>query len=203
MIDGCRVIGATVWELPRLMLDTATDAAVDAYQFGRNLPIEDADVLDLLAATEKAWKRLGSQYIAWSTDPGLSGTGYITRTSATAANLIDQSATTWTSATPGFSCMPTNRGSFESNNVPCVFGYYGQVYSGGTGAGSGVVTLHRDNSGTAIATVTSSDADGLGWHYTTCNLDASQGLEKFDVKIKGDGTRAIRVYAVSLFDYVA
>ncbi len=203
LYDGMRVVGAGVWEMPSPSLDTTADQAVDSTQFGRGMGVEDADALDLLAAVEYAWKRQGSQYIAWSKTTGATAVAtavYVSRGTNTLVNLLDQSITAWASTSPGFRASPLNRGSFESNNVGTKFAAFCQIVTGAAGAAS--VQLHHDNSGTALVSLTPTTT--LGWRYGSCNLDATQSLEKYDVMIKGPGgADEVRVYAVSLFDYVA
>ena len=94
-----RPLGYTAYEVARSSLDTASDAAVDTTRIVADRPIYDADILDLLAALESAWKRLGPQHMAWT----INSITPRSTTSGAMVNLIDGTTTTsgWTAATPG------------------------------------------------------------------------------------------------------
>ena len=94
-----RPLGYTAYEVARTSLDTANDTVVDTTRIIADRPIYDADVLDLLAALESAWQRLGPQHLAWT----INSITPRSTTSGAMINLIDGTTTTsgWTTTTPG------------------------------------------------------------------------------------------------------
>lgn len=189
--SGCRPVGCSIYEVPRLTLDTASDLYMDPRPFAARLPIHDPWILNLLLRTETAWQELGAQHIAWCVNQDAP----ITRTSTSGANLMDQTVTAWAASSPGWKAYVKNRGSHDSNNVAAVFAARAKV-----SAGTGTIELHKDTSGTPIASL-SITGTTTAWVSTTVNLDAGQTSEKYDILIKGPGgADTLSVYAASLYD---
>lgn len=193
--DGAYVISATAYELPRTFLDTTTDTnCVDPRPFVDGQPIYDAQAVDFLAALDKLWKRGRAHLGSWCQD----ATTAETRTSATYANLFNQSVTAYRAydAAPssgGWIVYPQYRDSLDSTNVACV----GYCYASVAGGGAGNVRF-IGASGT-LATI--AIAGAATWYSTTFNLSGSTATDKVDVFLAGDGTNAVSVHAAGAFIY--
>jgi hypothetical protein len=145
-----------------------------------------------LLLSNKLWIGGGSKVFNWVADDGTTS-GPITRTSATAVNLIDMTSTVISSATPGYTLdMSVKARESQTTGVPCTMKVYGNAPGGGTGT----VKL-KNSAGTTIATVTINSAI-VGWFSTTLNLPAS--VDKYDLQIAGDGAFGISVYAVNVYE---
>lgn len=184
--NGMRVIGLTVEELPRLVLDTSTDtAAVDSSAVQQGYSVWDAPTADLFAAADKVWTRNGKTLFSWS----VAGITPIQRTSATKANLIDQAQLGWAANTPGHPVNTLYCGSLDEATIPAVFYAYGSM-----AAGTGKVTIVGASGPIAVINVTSPSAQ-----FWTKTANLTQTDDKLDVFFEGDGTNAHSLYQVGAF----
>lgn len=186
--DSCRPMALLVMEIGG---GTITEAV--NYYSAANM-VSDAPILD--ATREKILGGLGAMYrqngglvVNWARDDGSART----RSSATAANLVDGTTTgTPTAATYGYSCDLRYRNSSSRTGIPVELAVYGSIP-----AGSGTVKV-IDTGGTTHLTATVNSATP-GWFTATGTITASD--LKFDLQFAGDGVNTLSVYAVSLVEY--
>lgn len=186
-----RIVSSSLFEVMPLTMDTTIHTiANDASTYFNGAPITQAQVEDLDLSADKVWRR-GHPLGWWTTDiPG----DERSRTSGTAANMIDQTIGTPTSISPGWPVGLPYAGSLDSANVPVIFWAYAEC-SGGTGA----VTF-RDQSNTTLGTI--SPIGAATWYAVPGNLtDNTSGGQttKIDVFIAGDGANACKVHAAGCF----
>jgi hypothetical protein len=176
-----RIVAISVYEGS---LDTAAP-----FQQGHAVqtPIFDKDRQDILVAARTMWKQQAAHLFNFSVPYDAN---VRTRSSATPANIHDNSSTVVSTATPGYTLDLRNRSTVRRVTVPCVFKAYGSIPSG-----SGTVVL-KDSTGTIVATATINSATP-GWFSTTCNLPAT--LAKYDLMYAGSGLQTVSVYAASLY----
>ena len=191
--NGMRIISLTVSEINRITVDTSTDTpAVDSTKFYQGGWIHDAPVLDIFDAADKIWRRSGKTLVSWS----VAGTTAVTRSSATAANIFDQTVTTYSASTPGFQCVVENCQSFDSGNVGVTVYCYASM-----AAGTGKVKLLKTG-GVELGSMTINSATGQFW-TATGNLDGTLSSDKLDVHIEGNGTNLLSISAAGAFLHVA
>lgn len=189
--NGARVIAATLFEVPRPSLNTASNDCVDLGAFAQNLPITDAALGDMMLCLQSAYKRLGAHYVGWS----MNATTPVTVTSATVQNILDTSVTTGSDNSPGFPVSTGYRGTHDSTNVPVVFAAYMK-----TSAGTATLTA-KDQANTTLGTISTASTTE-GWVTGTMNLTADT-TRKIDIMASATGGGTVSVYAVSIYDYVA
>ncbi len=191
-VNGMRFMSLTVEEIPRLTIDPATDTnAVDPSPFSHGNYIHDAGLTDIFACADKVWKRCGKQLFAWDAN----STQGVQRTSATAANLLDQTLTAWGADNPGFPVVVQYCGSLDSDNVACVFYCYASMASGDA-------SIEFRVSGSTIATITV-DSSTAQYFTQAGNLNGANASDNIQVLLAGDGVNTLTVFAVGAFLYVA
>lgn len=183
---GARCVGISIYEGELL---TLTDPCAEGVSIGR--PIFDKDRQDAVTATRALWKQGAAHLFNWSVSLD---SNVLTRTSATSINVVDNTSTAISAATPGYTLDLRNKSTLRRGTVPCVFTAYGSIPSG-----SGTVLL-KDSGGSTVATVTINDSFPQ-WFTTTVDLPAT--LSKYDVHYAGNGTQTVSVYAASLFQVEA
>jgi hypothetical protein len=174
-----RVAAISVFELTL----NATVPFREGYAAGSS--ILDLDRQELVAGARLLWKQGAGHLFNWNVDKADSPR---TRTSATSINVIDNSSTAVSAATPGFTLDLRNRTTVRRTTVPVVF----KVYASSPGLGSAIL---RNSAGAAVATIANISA--AGWYSAQANLPAT--LAKYDAHIAGDGTNAISCSAMSLY----
>ena len=186
--DSCRPMALLVMELGGGTITEAVD-----YYSAANM-VSDAPILDatreiILGGLGAMYRQNGALQVNWARDDGSART----RSSATAANLVDGTTTgTPTAATYGYSCDLRYRNSSSRTSVPVELAVYGSIP-----AGSGTVRV-IDTAGTTHLTATVNSATP-GWFTATGTITASD--LKFDFQAAGDGVNTLSVYAVSLVEY--
>lgn len=182
-----RIVALSIWE------GSATGAGVHDAGYAAGVPILDSQRENLITSARLMWKQQAAQLFTWTVDNQASPR---TRISGTACNLIDNSTTTVTTATPGYTIDLRNRSTVSRGTVPCVFEAYGKTENA---LGSGAVEL-RDSSGSVLASVafTSTTAS---WQSDTVDLPAT--LAKYDLYFKGDATWTCSAYAATLRQYAS
>lgn len=170
---------------------------VDWFRVGyaATTPILDTDRELVTSGARNMWKRQGSKLFTWSADHDGAAK---TRSSATAANIIDNS-TTVSGSTPGFLLDLRNRTTVGRGTVPVTM----WVHGSSAGATGGTVTL-KDSGGVAVATVSGIGIGGgaSDWYSTTANLPAT--LAKYDLHFSSpDGVNTLNLFAVTLAQYAA
>ena len=193
VVDRCRVLGLTCYEVTRGTFDpdTAGLLGTSPSPFGTDSQIFDASISDLLTDTHTAWKRQATPHFAWTQD----GTTAKTRSSATYVNLLDGSAAGWAAASPGFNLWPSKRGSYNSANVPVTFAVYGSA-SAGTAGACRLVT-----NGATVASIT--NIGTAGWYTATGNLNSANASDLGVVEYACDGANTVSIRAVGLEGYLA
>lgn len=192
-VNRIRVVSCTIYEEPRTSLDTSGDAAaVDTTQFVQGRPITGAQIADLYVAAEKVWSE-GQPLAWWTADVASAGTNLAheprSRTSATQANVLDQTYTAVNASAPGFFTVVPYSGTLDSANVPAVFWAYASCVSG-----TGTITF-RDQAGTVLATIT--PAGAAAWYAVEGNL--TENTTKVDVLFAGDATNTTVVHAFGAY----
>lgn len=151
--------------------------------------IYDRDRQDLLVGARTMWKQQAAHLFNYSVGYDTSAR---TRSSATPVNILDNTSTVVSTATPGYTLDLRNKSTVRRGTVPCAFKAYGSIP-----AGSGSVVL-KDSAGATVATVAINSATP-GWFSTTCNLPAT--LAKYDLMYAGAGLNTVSVLAASLYQY--
>lgn len=185
--DNGRLVSGTVWTIGAPP-DTANGYIDPGYAVGEN--IYDVDQQALAQLTTAQFNRAGATAWSWSAD---TAAGARTRTSATDINLIDNTSTAVTAATPGATLDLRNRNSSSVTTVACVLRARARV-AGGAG---GHIYL-KNSAGTVLATLTITSTVA-GWTSTTVNLPNTEA--KYDLHFDGDGTNLITVDAVVLHEH--
>lgn len=178
-----RIVAISVFEM------SFNNTAPFTEGYAQGTPILDTDRQTLTAGARLLWKQGAAHGFNWSVD--IAGTPR-TRASSVAANVIDNTSTTASAATPGFTLDMRNRSTVRRGTVPCTF----YVYGGTPGATGGTAEL-RDSSNNIVASI--SGITTTQWWSTTVNLPAT--LAKYDVFFKGDETNAFSFAHCSLVPY--
>jgi hypothetical protein len=142
--DGCRVIGATIYELKRDVLDTDLHVAVRTDPLAIGSPVLAREIEDLHNGAWSVWQKQGPVHVAWSNDDVTPPT----RTGSTYANVIDASTAGYSASAAGQWHYTTDHGRYSADTVPCVFWCYASV-----NAGAGGRVRFTDSGGT-MATIT-------------------------------------------------
>lgn len=191
-----RLVSTTIYEVVSFSLETDDYSyLIDPTSIYAGGAITQQQAEAFMLAADKVWRRGGHPLGWWTIDiPG----DERSRTSATAANLWDQTVSAPTTTSPGWPTSVPYSGSLDSANVPVVFWCYADCVGG-----TGTVTF-RDSSNTVLATI--NPVGAATWYSTTGNLtDNTAGAmtSKVDVFFGGDGTNACKVYAAGMFMDVA
>ncbi len=196
-VNGMRPMSLVVHENPRITVDPTTDTnAVDTAPFSGGAFVHDAPIADLMLCADKVWRRCGKHLFSWSI-VGITagGGGAVTRTSATPANLLDQSLTAWGADNPGFQAVVQYCGSLDSDNVGVMFYCFASMASGDA-------SIEFRVSGSTIATITV-DSSTAQFFTQAGNLNGANASDNIQVLLAGDGVNTLTVYAVGAFLYVA
>lgn len=185
--DSARCVGISIYE--GSLLTALPGPCDEGLAIGR--PIFDKDRQDAITAARAMWKQGAAKLFTWSVNRDAVAR---TRSSSTAINVIDNSSTSVSAATPGFTLDLRYKSTVRRGTVPVTIKAYGSIPAG---AGAAVLV---DSGGVPVATVTINSATP-GWFSTTCNLPAT--LAKYDLHYKGDGTNTVTLQAVSAYQYEA
>jgi hypothetical protein len=167
--------------------DSVSGYVARSYTIGS--PIFDAHRGALMPTLDNAWRHNAAFQLNWTANLDAQA---ITRTSATYANLFDQTLTTVTAASPGYTFDLTYRNRLMKTTVPCVFAVNAKVSSGSGGrarletAGGTVVEI------TGISTTQQ-------WYTATANVPT--GSTKADLQLRSGGADTITLYAMSFYEY--
>ena len=186
--DSCRPMSLLVMELGG---GTVTESVnyYSAANMVSDAPIFDATREKILGGLGAMYRQNGALQVNWANGDGSA----LTRSSATAINVVNKSSTgTPTTATPGYSCDLRYRNSSSRAGVPVELAVYGSIP-----AGSGTVRV-IDTAGTTHLTATVNSATP-GWFTATGTITASD--LKFDFQAAGDGVNTLSLHAVSLYEY--
>lgn len=174
-----RILGISVYE----MSINATPPFREGH--GAGSPVLDLDREELVLGARKLWKYGAGHLMNWCVDVAGSP---ITRTSVTPINIVDNTSTGVSAATPGYTLDLRYRSTVRRTTVPCIF----KVYASCPGLGSAMI---KDSTSGAVVTIANISA--AGWYSARVNLPAT--LAKYDLHAAGDGVNAISISAVSLY----
>ncbi len=163
--DGCRVVGATIYEATRSQLDTDIHTAVRVDPLAVGSPVLSREIADMHHAAWHIWQKQGPVHVAWSnediTPPTQTGTTY--------RNLIDATTTGYSASASGQWLHGAGHHRFFTNTMSCLFWCYAS-----TDAGSNGRVRFTGSSGT-LATIT-----GIGTtpqiYSTVLNITAADSL---------------------------
>ena len=195
IIDGDlgRCISVVVYEV---MLAPDTSSGFLDSNVSVNSPIYSTDREDIMPMADAMWRHAGSLLIPWACETdALARVAVATKVDT---NIIDNSSTTVSTATPGFTLDLTGKATIASGGVPVVFAAYGMQVAGFAGA-SGVKL--KDSSGTTLADI-HPPATVAGWFSTTLLLPATKA--KYDLHYYATATGGtFTLYDVSVYEYLA
>lgn len=153
-------------------------------------PIFDARRAATLGLADDLWSR-GAHTFSWVVD---TDAAVRTRTSATDINLIDNTSTAVSAATPGYKIDLRYRRRRRATTVPVRIRVCALVAGGGTAH-----VYLKDSGGSTVATVTITGASEA-WFTTDVNLPATDA--KYDIHYDSDGANQVSVFAVSAYEHV-
>lgn len=136
------------------------------------------------------WKNSGRSLINWTV---ADGTAPLTRTSATAINIVDGTSTAVSVSTPGYTLDMRYKTRVSQSTIPGVI----KVFGKGSVATIGSVTL-KDSTGATLATV-SGFGTTASWLSTTFNMPST--LSKYDLHFSSNGANTFSLYAVSIYEF--
>jgi hypothetical protein len=181
-----RIQSACIFEIPSM---TTNNSGYLSENIAERAPIADAYRENLLPLPYLQWRRGGCMQVNWSVADGAAP---ITNATTTPTNVVDNTSTAISAATPGYTLDMSYRDRLsETTGVPCAM----KVYASRT-ASNGTVTL-KDSAGATIATVTVTGA--IGWYSTTFNMPAT--ADKYDIHYTAGAAGTITLHAVSIYEY--
>lgn len=187
-VDHARIVSVVVFE-EALAPDTANGYVNSSV--AANGPIFYQQREDLITAANLMWKRGGSQLANWCSE--IDSAARVAVAVKADTNIVDNSSTTVSAATPGFTLDLTGKSTLTGGGVECKMAAYG--IRTGTAGNSGVKL--KDSSGTTLLNLNGVGAS-LGWFVSTVTLPASKA--KYDLQyFSSNGTTTI--YAVSIWEY--
>ena len=204
LTDRLKVLSATVYEVPRATLDTATDVAIDSQKFVFSGPIYDRDVLDIITDSRALFKQGGPNHFTWS----VAATTANTTTSTSYVNVLDSSTSAWAAASPGWVTWPKYHGyihtvSGDAETIPITFWAYLKT-SNAAQAVTCILVDQNNGTGAPIATLTSTSTTGE-YQSTTANWAFnSTNSMKLDAMFKiAGGAATASIYQCGVYEYEA
>lgn len=150
--------------------------------------IVDDDIDRLLEIPHNIWKDGGGHLFSWADSQTAA-----TRTSATYANIHDQTTTAWATTSFGHWTWPYYCGSYTSTQVPITMWARGTIGGGGTGNVRFLVN------GRTVGTVAITGSGTLA--TATGYLDSTEVAQKVDVHFAGDGVNQLSVFGFGAYQY--
>lgn len=187
--NGARLLSACVYEYA---LDAKTENGYLQSPYGVTSPIYSSIRQGVVTALRTQWKRGAAQLLNLTVDVDSLA---LTRFSASAVNIVDNSSTTPSASTPGWTLDLLQKGSVRRGAVPCVFTAFAK---NGTAGGAGGFIDLVDSTNTIVASINITGTTA-SWHATTVNLPAT--VAKYDIRFRGDGTFTMTLYAISLYQH--
>lgn len=190
-VYGTRVLYASMTECDKNHADDSLTAVCDPGQYVAEGAIYDAQISDLVEANNELWQHNGAHLISWcpnwydNTWPALAATSY--------TNMINNSSTTVTAATPGWNLQTLYHNTVNRTTVPVKLAVLVERVSG-------VGTFdYRLTDGTNTLGTTGASGAGEQWLTTTGTIPA-QASTKWDLHGKvSAGTW--RIKAISLYEW--
>ena len=185
---NARLVAACVWEIAH---DPNTDEGYPDVNAGSGSPIYDKDRFDVARMANAQWSRGAQPLWCYSSD-----TDATARTRAVAGyiNLIDNSSTAVSAATPGVQLDLRYRTTLSRSalGVPVRF----VVYAANT-AGTGEVRILNSAGATLLTSAISGTT--ATWYTTNGYLPAADA--KYDAHFGGNATGTLTVYAFGIYEY--
>jgi len=199
-IDQCRLISACVHEYGSM---TEHFNGYLSQSLAAGSDVLDKYRADIVEIQYNLWRRGGAHVLNWTVDGddagGAYGTPPLTTTSGTAKNIIDDTSTTISAATPGYTLdMRYKNRVSQTSGVPCIM----QVYGSKSGTQDDGEVYLKDSAGNTIASVTNVFTSTAQWHSSgVFNLPAT--VDKYDIQYARAGivTGTFTLYAVSIYEY--
>ncbi len=200
--NGSRLVSACVHEESI----QATDGVYVDRRAGVAVPIYSANREQVLPMMDDLWKSNGAHCFNFTCDSDTSGDLRTSSTPDVFTNLVDNTSTTVTAATPGFTLDLRYKNRRSQTTVPCIFRAFAKVNSE---TGLGKVILY-DSAGDTVARInvlaspllySTVAPDSPFWWSVVVNMPATRA--KYDVRYghEADGGASVTVYAVSLYEY--
>jgi hypothetical protein len=190
-VYGVRVLFASMTECDKHYADDSVTAVCDPGEFVAEGPIYDSHIADLVEANNELWQHNGAHLISWcpnwydDTWPALTATSY--------TNVINNSSTTVTAATPGWNLWTQYHNTVNRTTVPVKLCVLVERVSG-TGTFD-----YRLTDGTNTLGATGASGAGEQWLTTTGTVPAQAGT-KWDLHAKVSAG-SWRIKAVSLYEW--
>ncbi len=199
-VNYCRMMSACVHEL------SSMTEHFSGY-LPQHIPV-GGDILDeyrqnLVTLQYNLWRRGGATVLNYTSDgdDGVApyGTPVLETTSNTARNIIDNTSTSISAATPGYTIDMTGKERLsQTSGVPCVMKAFGVMASG---SGLGRVYL-KDSAGATVASITDVWNSTASWQSVAFNLPAT--VDKYDLQFSRaastDLANPFTLYAVSIWE---
>jgi hypothetical protein len=194
-VNGARLVSACVHENS---MPPNTDNGYAAIDAAGGSAIQDADRATPRTMANSLWLRGSVPLWHWTVDEDSAAVSVVGGGSpSTYINVIDNSSTTVTTATPGAQLDMRYRSTLRrsASGVPVrLWIYGGPIETTGVGIGSARIV------NSAGATVIDVPLTGsVGWYMTEGYLPATDA--KYDLHIGGNQTDDIAIYAMSLYEY--
>jgi hypothetical protein len=189
--DGGIALSCDVYET-QLLPDT-TNGYVGPVHVAAQSGIFDNQRQDLAVLGDKMWRRGASQVFNWSTDLDSEARTFVSV--AADRNVVDNTSTTVSAATPGFTIDMTGKVTLANSVLNCVIACYGNR-GAGTSGNQGVKV--KNSAGTVLVNVIGAVAAN-GWFTSVVQLPATTA--KYDLQgYSNSGT--FTLYAVSVYEYL-
>jgi hypothetical protein len=189
-VGRARPLCALVYEIAEIPVDD-TNTGVSNPSITPGTPILDAQSSDLALNGTELWQQNAAHVFSWTSDIGTASPA-ITATSYT--NILDETSTSHSAATPGVQFDLTYMNSFSRTTVPCVLAVRA---SSAVGTSANNAVRLYDGS-TAIATV-SSIGTSATWYTATANI--ATGSLKVDIQAQANSGDTVTVDAVTLYQH--
>lgn len=181
-----RYVGVVAYEVSTL---PNTTSFYVPQGFTAGYPVLDSTSERLTTLLRDMWKQGAAHLFNWSVpDQGTPRT----RTSASAINAVDNSSTSVSVNSPGWTIDLRKRNRLNATTVPCKFAVYASQ-----SAGTGIVRL-KDSGGSTVVSINVTGA--ASWLTASVNLPNTRA--KYDLTYEGGGgANQISLHAASLFQY--
>lgn len=156
-------------------------------------PIVDVHRENLAIATRALWRRAGAKVFNWSVEADASAQ---TNATATPTNVLDETSTTVSAATPGFTLDMRRKARRSQSGVPVVM----KVFCS-TDIGTGVGRIYlKDSAGNTVLSFTDSiPVTTPGWLSVSGNLPATE--DKYDLQFDNNSSGTLSLYAATCWEH--
>jgi hypothetical protein len=188
-VDYGRILSACVFDLQSL---TEHNDGYLGQGKTTHSPVLTQDRLNVVSISNALWQKGGSHVWNFSVNDG---TAPLSIGSTTATNIIDQTSTAISAATPGATLDMRNKDRIsQTSGVPCVMKMFAKTSAASTGS-----VLLKDSAGSTIATCTTTSTTAA-WTSVSFNLPAT--VDKYDLQFKNSvgAGKTTELYAVSIWE---